>query len=198
MTDRETLAVYDAQTTKYADMTDVDQPGKYLRDFIACFAADDLILDLGCGPATSAAHMRAAGLQVDAVDASEEMVRLANKVHDIDAQQATFDDLDAVDSYDGVWANFSLLHAPRGDMPRHLAAVATALKPSGLLHIGLKTGTGDKRDSIGRFYSYYTDDEISGLLADAGFRVLKKSFGADTGLSGDVSDYIIVVAICLN
>ena len=75
------------------------------------------------------------------------MVDLARRHPGVDAQLAGFDDVSGVAVYDGIWANFSLLHAPKADMPRHLAAVARALRPGGVLSIGLKTGTGEASDS---------------------------------------------------
>ena len=61
----------------------------------------------------------------------------------IDARLARFDELDAVARYDGIWANFSLLHAPRAEMPGNLARISRALRPGGWLHLGLKLGQGD-------------------------------------------------------
>ena len=96
--------------------------------------------------------------------------------------------------YDGVWANFSLLHAAREDFPRHLAAIQKALKPGGAFHIALKAGTGAERDRIGRHYTYYTEDELTGLLKAAGFTVGSYRRGRDKGLSGEDADWISTTA----
>jgi hypothetical protein len=139
----------------------------------------------------ASAHMRAAGLLPDPVDASAAMVALANDTFRIGARQGSFDDLDAKTAYAGVWANFSLLHAPRADLPRHLSAIRRALLPGGAFHIGMKTGTGEGRDDIDRFYTYVTVAELHALLENAGFDLLATREGVDTGLSGRQDPFVI-------
>lgn len=194
MTDRQTIDTYDAQAGAYADLTRRDRPDPQLLDFIACLPAGGHVLDLGCGPAAASVDMRRAGLQVDPVDASSEMVRLANDTHKIGARQATFEQIDAIDTYDGVWANFSLLHARIADFPRHLEALHRALKPSGHFHIGMKLGSGESRDRLGRYYSYYSRHDLKRHLTGAGFTVLAVSTGEGKGLSGEVAPWVAMLS----
>lgn len=194
MSDRETLSVYDAKAADYAAMTESEARDRQLLAFIADIPEGGNVLDLGCGPGHSAATMANAGLKVTALDASAEMVALAGAHEGVTARQATFDDLGGVALYDGIWANFSLLHAPRDAMPRHLAAIAKALKPGGRFHIALKTGTGAKRDALGRFYTYYEEDELLGLLRDAGLTPGKIRRGDTKGLDGEVAGWLSVAA----
>ena len=194
MTDRETIAVYDARAGDYAKLETFDTPSATLAAFIAALPTGARVLDLGCGPGTSARHMVRAGCVVDALDASAEMIGLASAIDGVTARQASFDDISGTAIYDGVWANFSLLHAPRADMPRHLSAIHTALKPGGLFHIAVKEGTGAHRDSINRLYTYYTEAELTDLLQAAGFSVGPYRRGRDKGLSGEDADWISVTA----
>lgn len=122
------------------------------------------------------------------------MVALANETHDIGARVMTFDDLDAVAAYEGVWANFSLLHADRADLPRYLGAIARALTPAGVLHIGMKTGAGQARDKLERFYTYVSVAELRDLLAKAGFDILAAEEGRERGCAGDVEPFVIMRA----
>lgn len=195
MTDPETVRVYDNQASKYAEMTDANNmEDPHLRDFIATLPTGGKVLDLGCGPGISAAVMAKSGLEVLATDASAEMVAMADNHPGVTARQLSFDRIEGKAVYDGVWANFSLLHTPRSSMPNHLRAIHQAMKPGGLLHIGLKLGTGEARDSIGRLYTYYTQDELEGLLPAAGFTPASFNFGSGPGLDGSVSDWIMVRA----
>ncbi|MCR9108132.1 class I SAM-dependent methyltransferase [Marivita sp. XM-24bin2] len=194
MTDRETIAVYDARAGDYAKLEPSDIPSETLAMFIEALPDGARVLDLGCGPGTSARHMVRAGCVVDAVDASAEMIRLASAIDGVTARQAHFDDISGTAVYDGVWANFSLLHAPRAQMPDHLAAIHEALKPGGLFHIAVKEGSGEARDSINRLYTYYTEAELTDLLQTAGFSVGPYRRGRDKGLSGEDADWISVTA----
>lgn len=189
-----TMAAYQVQAAAYAARFDEARPSAYLQAFMAGLPPAARVLDLGCGPATASAFLRAAGHVPDPVDASAAMVELANGRHAIGARQASFDDLAAVAAYDGVWANFSLLHAPRAAFPGHLAAIRRALRPSGLFHIGAKTGTGEARDRFGRFYCYYGRDELLGLLQAAGLAPGAIWEGHEVGLAGTRDPYIVVHA----
>lgn len=193
MTDEKTIAVYDDQVEKYANLVSSEKPGAILQAFIDAVTQGGLVLDLGCGPGNSAVQMIKHGLRVDAVDASREMVSYANKNYNLNARLATFDDLVEVDKYHGIWANFSLLHAPIEDFPRYLAAIHTALFPEGIFHIGMKLGNGMHRDNIGRMYSYYTEEQLTQHLTNADFKILKKTFGEEPGLSGEIAPWMTVL-----
>lgn len=193
MTDRTTIDTYDARAQDYAALVD-DVKMDGLDAFIAAMPDSAKILDLGCGPGNGAVHMAAAGHHVTALDASAEMVALANKHSGVSARQASFDDIEGVDLYDGIWASFSLLHAPKADMPRYLAALHNAAKPGARLHLSVKLGEGEETDTIGRFYAYYTQPELEGLIKAAGFRVQGRLTGAERGLSGDMAEWIAIEA----
>lgn len=194
MADRETLVVYAERADDYAKRFGNSRENPHLKAFLAHVPDNGRVLDLGCGPGHAAAAMQRAGYQVDALDASPELAGIARELHGVDVRIATFNDLDDVEHYDGIYANFSLLHAPKTEMPGHLARIACALRTNGVFHIGLKRGTGEKRDTIGRFYAYYEMDELTGLLSDTGFEVIRQTEGKEAGLDGTVSPWIIMLA----
>lgn len=117
MTDDKTISAYDSQIDKYVETINQQPVDPLLLEFISRLKSNDYVLDLGCGPATSSATMREHGLRVDPTDASMEMVKLANATYGIAARQAQFKDIDGISIYDGIWANFSLLHATAEDFP---------------------------------------------------------------------------------
>ncbi|MGI9513891.1 MAG: class I SAM-dependent methyltransferase [Anderseniella sp.] len=194
MIDDETIAAYNNQVDAYAELTGSGSPDPLLVAFAAQVKPGGHVLDLGCGPANEAAELRSRNFSIDAVDASPEMVRLANQTHNIGARVASFDDIDETAAYDGIWANFSLLHAPAEAFPRHLAALYRALKPGGCFHIAMKLGTGSARDKLGRHYSYYSQSALSDHLTRAGFAVEDASTGEIMGLAGDVEPWIALRA----
>lgn len=165
--DEETLAVYNAQAAEYAAM-EGGQPENGLNEFLSSLLPDARILDLGCGTGQSARRMMDAGFAVDAVDASPAMIAQA-RARGVEARLARFEHISGSQLYHGIWANYSLLHAPRSQMAPTLARLHLAMKPNGLLHLGLKLGEDEERDALGRFYTYYSEAEIVGLLHSAGF-----------------------------
>lgn len=194
MIDDETIAWYDTAAVTYAQRTSNAEPPQRLQTFIALLPANAEVLDVGCGPARASAHMRDAGLRPTPIDASQGMVDLANATFDIGAKLMRFDQIDMVAAFDGIWANFSLLHAARVDMPIHLTAIANALRDGGILHIAVKTGEGEVRDSIGRLYTYFTVPELQSLLADAGFHILSCDEGVETGCAGTADPFVAIRA----
>ncbi|MGB7287141.1 MAG: class I SAM-dependent methyltransferase [Salaquimonas sp.] len=194
MIDDETIKVYDAKAAEYAKMVERSTLDPALVSFLANVRPGGRVLDLGCGVGNAASVMLDKGFQVDAVDASISMVQLANETHDIGAVQQQFDDLKADDLYDGIWANFSLLHARRADFPRHLKQISKAMKADGYFHIGMKLGDGEIRDSIGRHYAYYSEAELRGYLFDHQFEILETGFGNEPGLSGEDWPWITILS----
>lgn len=194
MTDEETLSVYAAKAGEYAQVVTRHKPDRDLRAFIDLMPEGAKVLDWGCGPGNSAAMLGAVGLQVTATDACPEMVTLAKARFDISADLASFDDMTAQAAFDGIYANFSLLHAPKSDFPRHLAQAAAALKPGGYMHLGLKRGRGEHRDRLGRFYAYYELDELAALLQEAGLVPLTHRLGETQGLAGTTDPFLILIA----
>lgn len=192
--DIETLKVYGDMAEDYAALTEGAGKDPALDVFIGALPRGAHVLDLGCGPGNAAAQMAQAGLVVDATDATTAMIEIANKHEVVNAWVATFDDLTGTDLYDGVWANFSLLHAPRADMPRHLGTIREILRPGGMFHIGMKTGAGEKRDNLGRLYTYYTAEELTALLNGAGFTPFSSRTGREKGLDGVDADWVTITA----
>lgn len=195
MTDPETLAVYEAQADDYvAMMRGYAAKDPLVGEFVAACPEGGHVLDLGCGPGGYSVLLAEAGLTVDALDASAEMIARIGERPGITARVATFDEIAGEDVYDGVWASFSLLHAPRADMPRHLAALARALKPGGPFFLGLKRGRGGERDELGRYYEYYERDELDPMLEAAGFTPRRHWTGVSKGLAGHEQGWIVVHA----
>jgi len=195
MTDQKTISVYDSQVDSYMETLNQLPVDELLLDFISEFKPQDLILDLGCGPAVSSATMREYGLRVDPVDASIEMVRHANEMFNIGARQACFEEINNRQFYDGIWANFSLLHATREELPDILDRLHKSLKCEGIFHLRMKIGEGSKRDKLDRYYSYYSAAELQGFLNTAGFSVKQVETGEALGLVGDKEPWIALRSV---
>jgi SAM-dependent methyltransferase len=195
MSDPETLAVYNKQADAYVEMMcEFAAKDPLIAEFIKACPKEGHVLDLGCGPGGYAVMMADAGLTVDAIDAASEMVSRIANVDGITARVGVFDDITGRDLYDGIWASFSLLHAPRADFPKHLSALHTSLKPGGTFFIGMKMGVGGKRDDIGRHYEYYGKEELETHLQAAGFTPIDHWTGQAKGLDDTYHGWIVIHA----
>ncbi|WP_299621094.1 bifunctional 2-polyprenyl-6-hydroxyphenol methylase/3-demethylubiquinol 3-O-methyltransferase UbiG [uncultured Tateyamaria sp.] len=194
MSDPETLAVYAAQAEKYATLATLDMERPHVERFIAQMPKGARVLDIGCGPGVVTGAFAAAGMEAEAWDPVSEMVAMAAAQPGVTARQAVYADLVAEGVYDGIWANFSMLHTSLADWPAQFAAVARALKPGGLFHFGTKLGEGEARDSIGRLYSYISEPALMELMAQTGLTVEYTRTGEGAGLSGEVAPFISVQA----
>ena len=190
MSDKQTIEVYNQNVEKYRALVDKLPNTKTLKSFMSRFKAGANILDFGCGVGDSAAAMRAEGLLPICRDGSAEMVRTANELYHLDASIALFSELDDNNIYDGVWANFSLLHALKSEFPHLIAALHKSLKPGGWLFVALKLGSGETRDKFGRHYAYYEADELDAILIKAGFAVDEKIYGKSKGMAGTDEPWI--------
>ncbi|MEL6171532.1 MAG: class I SAM-dependent methyltransferase [Pseudomonadota bacterium] len=193
-TDRETIAIYGEKADEYAALVGDLEHNRTLENFMAELPDNAHVLDLGCGPGWAAAIMARAGLQVTATDAAPEMVEMAAKYTGVEAKCASFDEVTELEVYDGVWANFALLHAARDDLPHYIKALVQALKPRGVLHIAMKSGKGEKRDSLGRFYTYVTQEELEDLMRNAGATPFFNKTGEELGLDGTMAPWVLVWA----
>ena len=192
--DIKTLQVYETQSSKYLENVTKEHPSKTLKYFAVNLPKKSNVLDYGCGPGLAAEYLANLGHSVIAFDASPNMLELVPKHERIKSYQATFDAFSENGIFDGIWASFSLLHAKREDFPRLLNSIKRALKPDGLFSIGLKLGAGEKRDKLGRRYTFVSRKELDQLLRSSGFNVFDHILGKDVGLDGVMSEWVFAYA----
>ena len=192
--DIKTLHVYETQSSEYLENVIKEHPSKTLKYFATNLRKKSNVLDYGCGPGLAAEYLANLGHNVVAFDASKNMLELVPKHARIKSYQATFDSFLENEIFDGVWASFSLLHAKRRDLPRLLNSIKRALKPDGLFSIGLKLGTGEKRDELGRRYTFVSQNELDQFLESSGFYIFDHILGKDIGLDGVMSEWVFAYA----
>ena len=79
-----------------------------------------------------------------------------------------FQDLDAVEAYDAVWANACLLHVPRDELADVLTLIWRALKGNGRFYASYKTGDVEGRDTLNRYYNYPSPEWLRTIYTSAG------------------------------
>lgn len=168
---------------------------KHLTEFAGALTKGAAVLDLGCGTGRDTRALVDAGFTVTAIDGCAEMAREAEKRIGAPVRVQLFEDLDDAETFDGIWANASLLHVPRAGLPGVLARVYRALKPRGLLAASFKSGGQEGRDKLGRYYNYLNADELTALLHAAGaWDSLDLKEGRGTGYDGTETGWVVVFA----
>lgn len=165
--DEETLQFYRSHAEAYAGREITSRRAR-LDAFLALLPPDAAILELGCGAGGDTAEMLARGFRVRATDGSPELAAVASRRLGLPVETMLFHQLDAVESYDGVWANACLLHVPRGELAGILSLIRRALKPGGTFYASFKTGEGEGRDTLNRYYNYPTPEWLRETYAAAG------------------------------
>jgi SAM-dependent methyltransferase len=161
-----TTATFDAQTSAYyaAHAEDYlgarpDTTSRHLDAFLKLLRPGAHILELGCGAGRDAEAMLKAGFRVEATDGTAEVARIAEQRLGQHVRVVRFDELDAIDAYDAIWCNASLLHVPRAELPDALQRIWSALRPGGYHAATFKSGGVEGRDERGRYYNYLSRDQ---------------------------------------
>lgn len=176
---KKTIAVYDAIAYEYAKKLDDYAPRPEQEKFVTMLPKHATVLDAGCGPGRDCEYFVKNGLKVVGVDLSDKLLDIAKQrvpqvsFHKQDLRSLSFQPY----SFDGIWACASLLHLHRAEVPRVLQNFFHLLKPSGVLFVMVKEGTGeaDIKESLSsnmvRHFTYFTLEELKKLLEKAHFRV---------------------------
>ena len=168
---RETIGYYDANAAGYVANTADVEFGALQGEFIRRLPMGGRVLDLGCGSGRDSLAFLKAGLSVDAIDGSEQMVKAASGLTGLPVAHATFSGYEPKGPYDGIWACSSLLHVPAAQLAGVIAKYACALAPGGTFYLSFKLGFHDGMRG-GRWFTDLDEPALRALIAEVpGLRV---------------------------
>jgi ubiquinone/menaquinone biosynthesis C-methylase UbiE len=135
-----------------------------------------LVLDLGAGPGCDSEELRKRGLEAVSVDLSLGMLRAGVREFPGPRVQSDLRRLPFPScSVYGVWANASLLHLSKAEASSALREIRRVLRPSGVLHVSVKRGSGaeweSERYGRPRWFQYWSEPELDAALQAVGFDV---------------------------
>tara|TARA_Y200000002_G_C22464437_1_gene571834 strand:- start:47 stop:643 length:597 start_codon:yes stop_codon:yes gene_type:complete len=188
--DQETVNVYDKKISDYKKLISKELKDTNLDIFMNMIESGGKVLDLGCGTGSASLELSKRGFLPFPVDASLEMIKVAEALLKIKARKISFDEIDEHNFYHAIWANFSLLHTTKNKFSDILKILFSALKEKGILFFSLKRGVGESRDKLGRFYSYYEKSEVEKYLEKATFQTKRYTEGISVGLAGDKESWM--------
>ena len=160
-----TLKYYNENAQSFASGTVSVKFTEVQDKFLEKLNPDAYILDFGCGAGRDTKYFLSRGYQVDAVDGSEQLCRIASEYTGIKVRQMLFQELDEKEKYDGIWACASILHLPKKQLREVLKNMYAALKSKGWIYISFKYGefTGERN---GRYFTDFTTDTFKDFIHD--------------------------------
>ena len=128
------------------------------------------ILDFGCGPGRDLRTFSDLGHVAVGLEGAAQFVEMARAYSGCEVWQQDFLKLELPENrFDGVFANASLFHVARQELPRVLAELHATLKPGGVLFSSNPHGRNDEGWNRGRYGAYYDLVTWRGHVAGAGF-----------------------------
>lgn len=170
-----TLKHYDERAEDFWEGTrdhDVSQNIAALLRYIEG-SAPFTILDFGCGPGRDLMSFTKLGHRAIGLEGSPRFAAMARSHSGCEVWQQDFLQLDLPDGhFDGVFANASLFHVPRQELPRVLLQLHATLKPAGVLFSSNPRGNNEEGWSGSRYGAYHDIDAWRRFVSDAGFAEL--------------------------
>lgn len=149
----------------------LDRPAR----FASLLSPDARILDLGCGPGRDLRLFANAGHTAIGVDLNLSFVTMARRHGQvIEGDIRCVSDMFPPNSFDGVWAQASLVHLSVTETEKILWDVALLLKEHGSFYACVpavgETGWRDEVDGQ-RWYTVWPNDEFETAVSTAGFEI---------------------------
>lgn len=160
-----TLKYYNENAQSFASGTVSVKFTEVQDKFLEKLNPDAYILDFGCGAGRDTKYFLSRGYQIDAIDGSEQLCRIASKYTGIKVRQMLFQELDEKEKYDGIWACASILHLPKKQLREVLENMYAALKSEGWIYTSFKHGKFEGERN-GRYFTDFTTDTFKEFIHD--------------------------------
>ena len=161
--DKRTLDYYNSMAKDFVSDT-VDVVFTEIQDiFLEYITVGGKVLDFGCGSGRDTKYFLSKGYDVDAIDGSEELCKIASEYAGVQVKQMLFEELDKVEVYDGIWACASILHVEKNQLSGIMKKIAIATKTGGVVYVSFKYGDFEGVRN-GRFFTYLTEESFGEIL----------------------------------
>ena len=168
-----TLDYYNQNASEFCSGTKNIAFSEHQNIFLSCLAPQGSILDFGCGSGRDSKAFLDRGYDVESMDGSEALCRLASKTIGKEVKFRKFQELEGKDLYDGVWACASILHLSMADLEDVMKRIYQALKPKSILYASFKYGEYEGIRN-GRYFNDMTEKKMELLLQRLGLFKIEK------------------------
>ena len=129
-----------------------------------------VVLDLGCGPGRDLRTLKALGHCPIGVEGAAEFAAMARADSGCEIWEQDFLHLALPPNhFDGVFANASLFHVPRQELPRVLSELHATLKSDGVLMSSNPRGNDEEGWRRGRYGVFHSLESWRDFMTHAGF-----------------------------
>lgn len=146
------------ESTVHADMSDC-----YER-FIEYLNPGDSIIDIGAGSGRDVKYFLKCGFDVEGIDASVELCKLASDYTGVSIKCCTIQEWRPEKKYNGIWANASLLHLNMEEIQKFMCGIPDLLQDKGILYFSLKSGITTGIDTDGRFFTDVSEEKVQQFI----------------------------------
>lgn len=142
--------------------------------------SDGKILDLGCGSGRDLVAFQEMGYQVTGLDATPAFVEMASQIAGCEVWQQSFLSLDLPSkTFDGIFANASLIHVPSVEMLGVLENLHQALSKNGILLMSMVRGDREgysERPTGFRYVTGWEYESLKPILEAAKFQIIDRYY----------------------
>lgn len=194
----QTLSYYNQNAAQFSNSTQSLDFSSVQDKFLSFLQPQAHILDFGCGPGRDTKYFLDHGFRTDAIDGSEEFCRIASEYTGIPVKQMLFQELNASEEYDGIWACSSILHSTYDDLKDILKKLARALKKEGILYASFKYGDFEGMKN-GRYFIDMTEDKLRRILQETDvFQIKEKWISSDVRPGRDDEKWMNMILVKKN
>ena len=170
--DKQTIEFYNSNAQKYSSYSFEHKKGELHQKFLNYLPEKGSILDAGCGAGWDTKFFLSNGYFVTAFDASIKLLEVVETHKNLIKINSDFLDFKSETVFEGIWASFSLQHLRKKDFKTALMILKNSLSKAGFFYIGIHEGNKEIRDTLGRYYSYYAESEIRGIILSLNLKIL--------------------------
>ncbi|WP_270460907.1 class I SAM-dependent methyltransferase [Faecalitalea cylindroides] len=160
-----TLDYYNKNVANYYKQTASVDFADTQNQFLHLLPKKALILDFGCGSGRDSLAFLKQGYNVEAIDGSEEMCKIASQITGISVRKMLFQELNENEKYDGIWACSSILHLTIEELRLVMNKMSDSLKPGGIIYTSFKYGSFEGERN-GRYFLDFKEDSFENFIID--------------------------------